>query len=524
MFSSLLSKLEKDKSEFEDLDAVIISGDIGYNGKQDYSRTKESGALYFFEELKRRVLPSGFDVNRFIICPGNHDVDREYLESIYKKNKININSFVRRNILKIEKIGSYDESAFKAYNDFCRDGLKINPYKNGFTDDANSYYTFGYKIVDGVCFLILNSCWLCLGSHEKYTKKNNRRKKVFQTDYGNQLLGHNLIEFLIKQIDNEIKRKGLKGLLKVAVVHHPPGWYHWSEMFNNDTRAHTPSLDLVNDFADIVFCGHEHGEIKNPSLFGEYALWIAGGSTFAMGQDENMYHNNVSLLEIDRKLELIERTPYFYMPGDKNNKWKKSEKSTSHLSGGLIRKLTNLTSKNLDKYNQVLDIVNQEYNESGRHGHGVEERNLGAVEVGDLCRLGLKLYGVSFLRIEEEEALSQRNIFLIEDKGIFVEVLFLSNKLGAFENVKTINFYLNNKPKKVKTDNPYIVLMCGYQFKENSIVGFNEKISNSCFQENEFSKLSQKIKAEVEGLRIVEILSGNLRVIPRLILQNELFQ
>ena len=103
-------------------DYIFITGDIGFSGSHDdYSEMK-----VFVDKLLTALT---IDKHHVFLCPGNHDVDREFLlDKIFPDTKTTANQ-----LLKIERLGNLSP-AFINYSAFCED-MEFCKYKIG--DDSN---------------------------------------------------------------------------------------------------------------------------------------------------------------------------------------------------------------------------------------------------------------------------------------------------------------------------------------------------------------------------------------------------
>ena len=75
---SLAEKVESLVAEGEAFDFVVVTGDLAFGGKeQDYAVVKVM--------CERVLKAAGLAADRLFLVPGNHDVDREKIDSLYLK-------------------------------------------------------------------------------------------------------------------------------------------------------------------------------------------------------------------------------------------------------------------------------------------------------------------------------------------------------------------------------------------------------------------------------------------------------
>ncbi len=371
--------------QFASLTAIVVSGDIAYFAEEeDYDEAK-----VFFEDLFEALgLDEAFIKQRVIICPGNHDVLRARLKPHHNIHQKSLNQVLN---FDGKALKEWSDLVFQYYNDFCED-IGVEVYDNG---GKTGFYTCGVRILEEekICFMTLNSSWLCLGEWEEKDKKG---RTWLSNDYGRLIVGRDIVltleDYLIKQIN-------LDDYLKVVVLHHPPGWLRWEEKFNNADNDYLPALDAINRFADLVFCGHEHGEVKDPVLLNDQALWITGGSTYSRGYDEKAYRNNLSMVTIDRERQILDRQPFNYLPG--RFRWEKGIPG-HFLLGNVVKLLQKLFLVDPSHYDFIIKYLNSPdqrlLTESLTNGENIDEADTfkrvtfspGQLATEDFCKNALR--------------------------------------------------------------------------------------------------------------------------------------
>ncbi|TWW09380.1 hypothetical protein E3A20_14950, partial [Planctomyces bekefii] len=125
-------------------DIVAITGDLGWKGAAaDYKALKK-----WLDPVLKTL---GLKYSDVVVCPGNHDIDRETAEPIGRPN----NPAAADKMLKYPVPNSYLET-FAAYSAFCK-AAKIPAYKLG----AASSHLVGTRVVKNIRFVALNSAWYC---------------------------------------------------------------------------------------------------------------------------------------------------------------------------------------------------------------------------------------------------------------------------------------------------------------------------------------------------------------------------
>jgi calcineurin-like phosphoesterase family protein len=215
-------------------DFTAVTGDIAFAGKENQYRD----ARLFFKELKTL-----FPNTEFLLVPGNHDVDRDQVDTCFPLydtiiQKEKIDAFLNNKT----HIQGFIKPKFDTYKAFVKD---INPGLYSAPDDGLSSPVtdaagyFWVKNIPGkkVSFLGLNSCWS--------SEKDNEAMKI--------ALGFPQV----------IKALGLATQEnKIVLLHHP--LFDWlDEKDNSRCRG-----EIFNRCA-LVLHGHRHVDdqlvLKSPS-------------------------------------------------------------------------------------------------------------------------------------------------------------------------------------------------------------------------------------------------------------------
>jgi formylglycine-generating enzyme required for sulfatase activity/calcineurin-like phosphoesterase family protein/energy-coupling factor transporter ATP-binding protein EcfA2 len=140
MLAQIKVHISKNKSN---LDFVAVTGDIAFSGKE-YDEAKS-----FFDDLKS-LLPKE---TTFLPVPGNHDVDRDYVDEFLSLHDIVRTGKTDRFLENKKKIKNDINDKFKAYREFSD---FLNPALYESKDDY--FWVKNFEDKD-VSFLGLNSAW-----------------------------------------------------------------------------------------------------------------------------------------------------------------------------------------------------------------------------------------------------------------------------------------------------------------------------------------------------------------------------
>jgi hypothetical protein len=233
--NSALKKLIEEISKLNNTEwkpnIIAITGDIGWKcNTTDY---EQAGKW-----LKKLMNAVGLNAKDVILCPGNHDVDRNDVSRLTTLGNIDE---ANRHLTK-DDIGNFSRRCepFKNYVKFCCE-FGIEPLENG-VKDANppSAYLYGYRSIDGVIFIVLNSAWDC----------RNRQKP--ETDQANLWLGENLVLDIQSSIEEKEEIEEIPNI-KITLFHHPEEYLHRSERVTDcGTRSAFDSLTELSDIIDLL--------------------------------------------------------------------------------------------------------------------------------------------------------------------------------------------------------------------------------------------------------------------------------
>lgn len=212
-------------------DVIAISGDIGWTGcEEDYNKFQD-----FLQEL---LTESGLSSEDVVCCAGNHD---KYLPKEYKlSDKIKGKSNFHLVDDVYSNLNVFSDN-FKAYSENLRN-MRIEPLINN-SEVELSKYLYGYRVVKGLRFVVLNSAWLC------DWRKDERQPDA---DKNNLLLDVNIVCQIARMIDS------LPPLPTIVMYHHPKDWLKNSEIYNLNGADKFTTVGYVDNMAHITLNGHTH--------------------------------------------------------------------------------------------------------------------------------------------------------------------------------------------------------------------------------------------------------------------------
>lgn len=279
------------------IDILAITGDIAWKAKrEDYIE-----AELWINDFKNR-----FSIQHIVVCPGNHDIDRDiaeeyaYITSSSEADKL----------LSIKRINRRKD-AFLMYSQFCKN-IGVEPYI--FNNQKQEHYLYGVSNVLGINFIVLNSAWNCRGKNDK----------------GNLWLGLPQIE-VMKACDLNSSNN-----FSICLFHHPYEWFNEYDILKYENRK--PAYQMMQDMSNIVLNGHNHSKSSYPDIKNEGTLIYTVGSLY----DSNSHWNSFELLQLNINKKNINQVVFEYNPMDAIwtykkfntiNIGKRSENSSKSIKG-----------------------------------------------------------------------------------------------------------------------------------------------------------------------------------------------
>lgn len=256
----------------EPIDVVVCTGDLINQGGGDY----EGGAEALFEIFRNIIITPlmeklNLPKERFVFCPGNHDVNRsadsQYSEKgldALLKTEEDITQLIRseRCSDEVKRMIAFKEFEKKYYSSIA--GLN---YQYGFFDSSLIMDINGVS----VGFSLLNSAWRCWDS------KKDKNKILI----GQEQIIHSLTHIADCQI-------------KVALSHHDTTWLA-------DFDAPIILKHICQNY-DMYFTGHTHSSNECYQIKPEGSTFniVAPGVLSAnIGVAESQYKNGFSVIDYD---------------------------------------------------------------------------------------------------------------------------------------------------------------------------------------------------------------------------------
>lgn len=200
-------KKVKEFHEKRNIDLVVFTGDLIDKAGEDFDDVSNAFNLFEINIIKPIIETLGLNISKFIICPGNHDIDRladdEIDENGLKSTLTSsekIISFIEKSekensFKRIERIKEYKKFEYKLYQN-----IKVEKIQSIFS------FSLRHKINNKTIGISsLNSSWRCYNDN----------------DFENILIGEN-------QLNNNYKF--VKDCnIKIALLHHQLDWLSKAE-------------------------------------------------------------------------------------------------------------------------------------------------------------------------------------------------------------------------------------------------------------------------------------------------------
>lgn len=205
------------------IDLVLFTGDLVYNGTKE-----ENFRIAHIALFKALIEELSIENSNILMCPGNHDIDRNSIHSATK-------SFFDSEIKCDDDLNNlYRKKDFDVFQDSLKPSQNFKNflttlYPNNENNIIKDLYTIHYRNFYGksVGIVCLNSSWL---------------SAIWKDDKGNLLIPMSLL--------HEIKRELKSVAKKIVLVHHPLYFLKEYNFYNVESFIH-------NEF-DMMFSGHIH--------------------------------------------------------------------------------------------------------------------------------------------------------------------------------------------------------------------------------------------------------------------------
>ncbi len=258
IIQALLSDIN-DQSQVVAFDLVVFSGDLAFSGKPDEF---DAALALLLDPLAESL---GLSRERFLLVPGNHDIDRDHISPLTEGGLKGLSRAEDvHNVLQPSAERDLVLARGKAWRDF-RDSY----YEDGRPESPNVLTSFSKTTVDGINIglVALDSSWRATGAPN-------------DADRGLLLLALDQCREALDAVDDCD--------LTIASFHHPLEWLAtWNAV---DIRAEFERRGA------IVLFGHEH--VQNPML----QTTVRGAALY--GQTGCIYggamaNNGYTIIDID---------------------------------------------------------------------------------------------------------------------------------------------------------------------------------------------------------------------------------
>lgn len=275
---AFLNKIEELQKE-NPIDLVFFTGDlidkagIDFKEKDDTIPPTTKAFTIFKNQIIDPILEKlNIDISRFIICPGNHDINRNADKPFHETGLRsdldsidNVNSFINANEEDYDGV-----QRIKEYKDF-----EFELYKT-FDDKLHSKFNFSVKLdIDGksVGISSLNSSWRCYGDD----------------DFKNLLVGESQVNDnykFIKDCD-----------IRIALMHHQLDWI--SDVESKIIKNH------ISGNYNLIFSGHVHQTdveyVQN--LSGTSLRVVSPSGLNQIRQSDKDYANGFSVIDFGEDIK-----------------------------------------------------------------------------------------------------------------------------------------------------------------------------------------------------------------------------
>lgn len=269
-FLKKLELLEEDRK----IDIIAFTGDLLDKGGKDFGNAKDGFDVFSLEIIQPILNKLGLDISRFIICPGNHDINRyadDEIDEIGLKQYLNTTEKVIEFVDKSDRENSFKRiERIKAYKEF-----EMSLY--AVITDNKLQSTFKFSLIteiNGVKIGVnsLNSSWRCYDDN----------------DFENILLGENQLNDNFKFIQ--------ECDVKICLMHHQLDWI--SPIEKKTITSH------INKNYDIILSGHVHENNGHMStgFTGSCFHNVSPSGLNEIRTDSQKYANGFTIIDYNDKI------------------------------------------------------------------------------------------------------------------------------------------------------------------------------------------------------------------------------
>jgi Leucine-rich repeat (LRR) protein len=254
------------------IDCIAITGDLAWSGIwEEY--------LEFMKWLKKLIEILQLTPNDVIVCPGNHDLERnKIINDEISQTRTTIESMFKN---KFEKMVIWFENYSRFQNEFGISNLNYNNQNSNVIGTIDKNYN-----EHDIRFVILNSAWF-------HFKDEVQGKLWLGCNFiDNMYATERLVE--IDQIKND--------KIIIGLIHHPFSWLNPLETDEHPSSMKSVKKLIVNG-THLILTGHTHlNESYKPSIIYNRSLHVVGGATYN-GENYQNYFQILQINPINRKVK-----------------------------------------------------------------------------------------------------------------------------------------------------------------------------------------------------------------------------
>ena len=261
----IIMKALLDVSELSLVDAVLITGDVSWQCRQEGYTAAETWILQLREKLQHNT--------PIVCCCGNHDIVRREVQQFNYTDDVQAANAA----LSVAQLDIL-ERRFSLFVSFCE---KIGAQRLSLLDNKN--FLVGSAKIGDISLWVFNTSWYAL--------------KAKEHDYGKLWIGRNFYDAVYHD-----KSEGVS----LCLMHHPREWINSNELYTFTGGQQKSLIELIAKDCDLCFTGHTHGNVQEPTRYYDNMLTFSLGAVFAAAD----YPNNFSIFDINTTEKSIKRNVY----------------------------------------------------------------------------------------------------------------------------------------------------------------------------------------------------------------------
>ena len=323
------------------IDIVAFTGDLLDKGGISFGTATDGFNMFNLEIIQPILNRLSLDISSFIICPGNHDINRyaddEFVENGIKATLVNSEKIIDF-ISKRDSEATYHMlKRIEEYKEFEK-----NLYKDVIPNKTQSLFKFSIiKEINGqkIGISSLNSSWRCYGDE----------------DYENIMIGENQLNDNFNYIKNCD--------IKIALLHHQLDWLSKFE-------RKTISSHIIKEY-DIILSGHVH---ENMSQFvtgftGSSFLNVSPSGLNQIRTDSKEFSNGFTIIDYNDNVEC------HYLKYNHDQKKFVDDTDTVDTGKMTFKKPDNETQDDLRIYRKAINIIKEDYYKQ-MNAHFIKGKNM----------------------------------------------------------------------------------------------------------------------------------------------------